>query len=360
VRIFQVCADPGIAPDGTKGGSIHLRSIGTALTRAGHEVTLFTARPPRSAEGFPFAVRPVESLLDSGGADVVYERYALGRAEGLHAARALGCPFALEVNAPLVREAIQHRPETVTPGDDRVERELFTAADLVVAVSGPLRRYAARMRGTLQGTAVVPNGCDAERYPVAAAVDGGEPNTVVFLGHPKPWHGAGSLPELIGSLRRRGRDVRLLVVGGGPGGEAIAERARELGVGDLVTVTGAVSPEEAARRVLEGTVAVAPYPRIPLFYFCPLKVVECMAAGLPVVATRQGDIPRILGDAGVLVPPGDPAALADAVDGLLGDDAARSAMGARGRARALGEYTWDAAARRLTSLLEATVEEAVA
>ncbi len=331
MRIFQVCADPGIAPDGTKGGSIHLRSIGTALTRAGHEVTLFTARPPRSAEGFPFAVRPVESLLDSGGADVVYERYALGRAEGLHAARALGCPFALEVNAPLVREAIQHRPETVTPGDDRVERELFTAADLVVAVSGPLRRYAARMRGTLQGTAVVPNGCDAERYPVAAAVDGGEPNTVVFLGHPKPWHGAGSLPELIGSLRRRGRDVRLLVVGGGPGGEAIAERARELGVGDLVTV-----------------------------YFCPLKVVECMAAGLPVVATRQGDIPRILGDAGVLVPPGDPAALADAVDGLLGDDAARSAMGARGRARALGEYTWDAAARRLTSLLEATVEEAVA
>jgi glycosyltransferase involved in cell wall biosynthesis len=65
-----------------------------------------------------------------------------------------------------------------------------------------------------------------------------------------------------------------------------------------------------------------------------LPCLEAMAAGVPVVASAVGGLPELLADAGVLVPPGDPAALADAVRTLLAAADARRALGAAGRARA--------------------------
>ena len=125
------------------------------------------------------------------------------------------------------------------------------------------------------------------------------------------------------------------------------QRARECGVADRIEVTGPVSTEDAARRLRAGTVALAPYPPDPFFYFCPLKVMECMAAGLPVVTTAQGDLPEILGDAGVLVAPGDRHAITDAVERVLEDEPLRWALGTRARERAVSSFTWDDAADRM-------------
>jgi glycosyltransferase involved in cell wall biosynthesis len=352
VRIFHLCADQGVPLDGTKGASVHLRDLATAFARQGHDVRMFVANLGSGpSDGLPFGVQELEtdSIRDAaatyGRPDAVYERYALGHDEGLGAARDLDLPFVLEVNAPLVAEASRHRPWKVGPGDREVERKLFREADLVVAVSEPLRSYVAEVRGTSRGTTVVRNGCDPERFAaVRPPARDGEAATLVFLGHPKPWHGAEELPRLVAELRRRGHDVRLLLIGGGQRANRVLDRARAKGVLDHVEVTDELSPEEAARRLSEGTVAVAPYPPHPFFYFCPLKVMECMAAGLPVVSTAQGDVPLILGDAGVAVPPGDRTALADAVETLLSDDDLRRSLGDRARARAMSTFTWDHAA----------------
>ncbi|MFQ5844805.1 MAG: glycosyltransferase, partial [Planctomycetota bacterium] len=82
----------------------------------------------------------------------------------------------------------------------------------------------------------------------------------------------------------------------------------------------------------------------------PLKVIECMAAGLPVVRTRQGDLPEIVGNAGVPVEPGDPQALAVAVRTLLQSPRRRRRLGARARRRAGRHFTWSRTARRLLEL----------
>ena len=68
-----------------------------------------------------------------------------------------------------------------------------------------------------------------------------------------------------------------------------------------------------------------------------LVVQEAMAAGLPVVATRTGGLPGLIGEAGLLVPVGDPRAVADAVDRLLGDEALRRRLSTAARTRAA---TW--------------------
>jgi glycosyltransferase involved in cell wall biosynthesis len=93
---------------------------------------------------------------------------------------------------------------------------------------------------------------------------------------------------------------------------------------------------------------VAPYPRLPDFYFSPLKVLEYMAAGLPVVASRVGQLEGLLDDGrtGVFVAPGDARALARALAALRTDVGARRALAAAGRALVERDHTWDAVVRR--------------
>jgi len=271
---------------------------------------------------------------------------------GLEFARAIGRPFALEVNSPLVYEARKHRPGTVSADHVNTEQRLWCEADLVFAVSEPLRRHVAEVRGTNRGIVVLPNGCEPALYSAPAEVQR-DANSLVFLGHPKPWHGADLLAPLVAALTRWGIDARLLLVGGGRGAEDVVAHAADLGVADRIDVTGGLPRTEAARRLRRATVALTPYPVDEFFYFCPLKVVEYMAAGLPVVASAQGDIPRLLGDTGVLTPPGDFDTFLIATTALLTDPERRLELGRRARRRALEHFTWsDVASTVLDSVRE--------
>jgi glycosyltransferase involved in cell wall biosynthesis len=91
---------------------------------------------------------------------------------------------------------------------------------------------------------------------------------------------------------------------------------------------------------------------LPRFYFSPLQVYEYMAAGLPVVASRMGQIGDVI-DAGVnglLSPPGDAAALADALDRLRCDLALRRRLGEAARTTVRRGHTWIAVAERLLAV----------
>jgi glycosyltransferase involved in cell wall biosynthesis len=74
---------------------------------------------------------------------------------------------------------------------------------------------------------------------------------------------------------------------------------------------------------------------------------EAMACGVPVISSRGGALPEVVGDAGLLVPPGDAPAIADAGTALLDDPGRRAGLGARGRRRVVEQFSWSVAARRL-------------
>jgi glycosyltransferase involved in cell wall biosynthesis len=80
-----------------------------------------------------------------------------------------------------------------------------------------------------------------------------------------------------------------------------------------------------------------------------LVLAEAMAAGLPVIATQVGAIPEVVkdGETGILVPPEDPSALANAVSDLLDHPRVMKDMGTRGRERAEKHFTWDKVAQRV-------------
>ncbi len=130
MRILHLCADRGVAPDGTKGASVHLRSIGAALAANGHSVQTFTARRPLDANMPVRGWRKLEGLetvllAADSTPDMIYERYALGHRDGLRAARVLGCPFVLEVNTPLVDETRRYRPDREVAHAAEIELELW-------------------------------------------------------------------------------------------------------------------------------------------------------------------------------------------------------------------------------------------
>lgn len=353
MKLWMLCADSGIAPDGTKGASVHLRAMTAALQRLGHEVLLVTRRAPDSGSSFPsWRALTDESSLTAlaereGRPEAVIERYSLGHLAALEWARRAHVPFVLEVNAPLVLEAKSHRPLTVGPAVTEAETQLLCGADAVGAVSKPLLDWVSLQRKTNEGTFLLRNGCEPGLFPEPAmSAQDGDP-LIVFAGHPKPWHGADRLPAMLKALETMGFLAHVLIIGGGEGADKVLRLAREHGVSSRIQVTGPVGRDEAARLLLMGTLAIAPYPEIEFFYFCPLKIIEAMAAGLPVVSTAQGDIPEIVGRGGLLVPPDDDLALTSAVASLLESPRTRHVLGQRARQKALGSMTWDHAAAAL-------------
>lgn len=141
--------------------------------------------------------------------------------------------------------------------------------------------------------------------------------------------------------------VLLLLAGDGPERPRLTALAAELGVADRVRLLGA--RDDVPRLLALGELFVLP----SLQEGMPNAVLEAMAAGLPVVGTAVGGVPELVvdGETGVLVPPGDATALADALLALLAAPARAAEMGRRGRQRAAQAFSQEAMCRQVEQLL---------
>jgi len=164
-----------------------------------------------------------------------------------------------------------------------------------------------------------------------------------FVGTLKPWHGLSVLVEAFAVLRKEIPNAQLLIVGDGPEREKITADLITRGLTESVHLTGAVPAEEIPGLLASMNVAVAPYPKLDHFYFSPLKVYEYMAAGLPIVASKIGQIERIIEHEinGLLVTPGDANALADDLLKLGSEPEICRRVGHAARQSAQHHHTWD-------------------
>jgi len=168
---------------------------------------------------------------------------------------------------------------------------------------------------------------------------------VAGIGRLVPIKGFDVLVASLPKVRARVPAASVLLVGDGPERRALEARARALGVSAHVCVTGA--REDVVPYVVAADVVAAPSRNEGM----GRVLVEALALGVPVVATRVGGIPSVLdgGRYGVLVPPDDPAALADALIELLSDPVRRAELGQAGRARA-EEFTVEVMTTRIADV----------
>jgi glycosyltransferase involved in cell wall biosynthesis len=231
-------------------------------------------------------------------------------------------------------------------------RALLGAADAIVAVSMSLAEkvFAVFPQFRPVRHEVIPNGA----FPCAGASAPGiadlPPDYVVTVGHLIHRKGVDTVIDALKLAAGRGTRMRLVVVGDGPEREALQKQAGAAGVGRDVTFVGNQQPP-AVSALLRGSRCFVLASRAEGL---PLVVAEAMACGKPVVATRVDGIPDIVsdGETGLLVPPDDPAALADALIAVTSDADLRDRMGAAGLARFRESFTWQSVARRYLELFD--------
>jgi glycosyltransferase involved in cell wall biosynthesis len=386
MRIAYVCADPGVPVFGFKGCSVHVQEVISALLSNGAEVELFAVRtggdPPPTLRNLPIHALPTpaqaglagreratfaanghlwSALEREGPFDMVYERYSLWSFAGVQYASEHKIPGMLEVNAPLIEEQAAHRGLVARDLATSVSEKVFASASALLAVSREVASYLETFPGTSGRIHVVPNGVDPHRFSSGPAPALPAPGvfTVGFVGTLKPWHGLPTLIDAFALLHRRDQSTRLLIVGDGPERPnleaAIHDPLSPIPNPQSILFTGAVAPADIPSHLASMDVAVAPYPEQDTFYFSPLKVYEYMAAGLPVVASRVGQLAGLIndGETGLLCPPGDVPALAAALDRLRLDPDLRTRLGAGARSTALRAHTWDGVVRRILALARA-------
>jgi glycosyltransferase involved in cell wall biosynthesis len=306
-------------------------------------------------------------LLRDFAPDVLYERYALNGTAGLTLAHDLGIPHLLEVNAPLVDEEEAHRGLLFAESARTLERAILRRVDRIVAVSGELERWLVELGVEGERITVVANAVDPRRFEVTPEqradvrrrLDANGTPIVAFVGTLRPWHDPAILVRALGLLRARGDAPRLLIVGDGPERERLATLAHQEGLSPMLTFVGSVPHDEVPAYLAAADVAVATYHPDTGRYFSPLKLFEYLAAGLPVVAAELGEIPHCIrgGETGLLYPPGDAEALADALATLIADRERGVALGRNGREHVLRHHTWTANARAVAALAAELVEQ---
>ncbi|MER6736379.1 glycogen synthase [Streptomyces puniciscabiei] len=250
------------------------------------------------------------------------------------------------------------------------ERTAIEAADAVIAVSGAMREDILACYPALDPAAVhvVHNGIDTHLYRPDHGTDaltrhGIDPARpyVLFVGRITRQKG---VPHLLRAARDIDPGVQVVLCAGAPDTPEIDREFREL-FEELSRARAGVFwiPQMLPRPEVVQLLTRAAVFACPSVYE-PLGIVnlEAMACGTPVVASRVGGIPEVVDDGrtGLLVDVDDAfeAGLARALDTVLGDPEAAGRMGEAGRERAVGEFGWDAVARRTAALYEEVLKQA--
>ncbi|MFZ5478203.1 MAG: glycosyltransferase [Myxococcota bacterium] len=303
-------AAPGIPLRGPSGSSAHLRGIAGALKPAAvvcareldHRGDHGSVDVPVVSVGVPgwpswlaafreytevWTARRVARAAMRLDPTLVWERHALFSDAGWKVHAATGCPFILEVNAPLVQERLRYETVRRRAWAEAWERDVLLAAPRVLAVSAWLADWL-RSLGC-RDVRHVPNGVapaagDREATRRALGLDG--KFVLGFLGSMKPWHGVERVPALLDAVP----DAVALLVGDGP---FHVEHARAIRVGQ-------VEEARVPHLVAAMDVGLAPYAPDAPPWFCPLKILAYRAQGTPVVATDVGDCRLLVGDAGTV------------------------------------------------------------
>jgi glycosyltransferase involved in cell wall biosynthesis len=372
----------GATDASTRGDLVRARALITALEQEGHEVVLLEADANSGARTaiatYRGAVRRalpragalllrdagrVVHGLDHGRrlatlarrerAAAIIETQVHFAASGGLAARMTGLPLILDDASPSMEE---HLLGAALPGVARslLLRQSRLARAVCVSSSG-IRALLVEEGVPPEKLHIVPNGVDITLHDQASRGSSrrtlGLPEdrvVLVFVGSFQPWHAAGLLVEAL--HRVPDAPLHLLLVGDGPGRTATLAEAAARGIGDRVTAPGPLRGPELAEALAVSDIGVLPGSNE---YGQPMKLLDYAAARLAIVAPDLAPVREVVkaDHTALLIPPGDPDALATTLARLAADPELRSRLGLEARRTVAAHASWRTRALGLLSLL---------
>lgn len=304
------------------------------------------------------------------GVDVIYERNGLYNAALATMARRLRVPYVMFFEADQIMELdLMGRPITglLRWRANQLLRYNLNVADCVISVTDAgRRRLVNRWHVPPSKILVFPNAVDVDRFRpdveaanrTRATLGLREEPIVMFVGNFFQWHDVITLLRAFARALRSCPNARLIMVGDGERRAETMKNATDLGVGHATRFTGILPHADVPQYIAAADIAVVPYPPMQQdMWLSPLKLFEYMSSGAAVVASAVGQITDVLRDRenGLLVPPGDVAALSDALVELLAAPGLRSRLGMRARQDAVQRYSWARYLDRLERVFEVVI-----
>jgi glycosyltransferase involved in cell wall biosynthesis len=281
----------------------------------------------------------------------VYQRHSAFLVAGVDLAHSFQIPLVLEWNGSEVwarkNWQVQLSVERIfDPLLLAMERKAASCATLVSSVSDEAAEMAFRAGAQRTKTIVVPNAVDLGDIDASGKNSSYERNRPSLLlgwtGSFGPWHGADVAVRALAALPT---NVNLLMVGDGAERAGCEKLAASLKVAHRVEITGILEHKVALQRLAQCDVLLSPHTplRNQPFFGSPTKIFEYMALGKPIVASRLGQLEKMLEDGvtACLVTPGDADELATAVKQILASPDRGGALGEAARREVARHHTWD-------------------
>lgn len=188
---------------------------------------------------------------------------------------------------------------------------------------------------------IIPNGINTELFYPMPEIKRQKNRIIVTNSADTPLKGLDYLLISIAEIAKT-QKVRLIVIGTPKKNGRIVHLIKKLKIGKFVTFTGRISDDEFVKQYAKATVAVIP----SVYEGFGLPAGEAMACGVPVISTTGGALPEVVGDAGILIPPGDPPALTRAITKILNNPELAEMYSKAGYKRVQNHLTWKAAAQK--------------
>ena len=305
------------------------------------------------------AFRKLDELAKTHRFDVIHDVQGLGY--GILLMKARGWPVVSNIHHPLqvdransIRQArsLFEKVQWIRFYPFWMQEVVAKRVDRVITGSQNSAESVAReFRLPMEHISVIYDGVDTDTFRPLEIPK--RPNSLLYVGNSDDRNkGARYLVEALALLKHRD-GLRLTVVDR-PQAYLVPTIARELGVADRITMAGRLSKEDLVRAYNEAQIMVSP----SLYEGFGLPAAEAMACGTPLVATTAGAFPEVVedGDSGLLVPPGNARALADAIERLLDDPDLRRRLGQGGRRRIVERFSWRETAIRTLELYQEVIE----
>lgn len=297
-----------------------------------------------------------------GDCDLFYERMGWMGYGGALAARWLGIPLVLEVNGDHVTE-LQTLGVMPQGSQQWVALRLMAwmtaqAAHVVTTGDGWRSRFLERWPVPPSKVSTVENGSALvtflRREQLRAFRETNQSRAIklVYAGGFEAWHGIGVLLRAVAQARHQGAPVDLTLLGAGPEEATIERQIVEYGLEAVVTLAGFVDSQHLAMHLAEADIGLCPY--CGRVEYSGLKLLDYKAAGLATIASGLQGQPAVLrhGVTGLIVPPCNETAMAQAIVALSAHHEQRRAMGRQARQEAEMVHHWRHTAQRLDTIFQ--------